>query len=266
MFGNNSSLLLRNYEHEDDIGLASNECSLTSEIRKAENLNSYKSHGELLLEPEIKYDVPNCKAALVTGNPFKTACFMNYKQGENPYNAKGNCGLVSISNMLRRGDISISENEITKAAIDGNYCTYSPIGDAKKNGGTSINSRQKLIKKLGIDNEIKFPGNGGDLQDIADAIDRGCGVIISINAGALWNSDDGSTLVRGKLQSNHCVTVTGVARDISSGKIVGIYIADSGRGIVEDACRYLTVEEFHEIYTDVYNSGANITKTPIIGG
>ena len=219
------------------------------------------------LEPEIRKDVPGCEIALVTGMPHETADKMNYRQGSNPYHARGNCGLVSISNTLNRADIPVSEDSVTKMAIEKGLCHYYPNENPAKNGGTYLESRQQVLRELGIDSEIGRPhGRGGDLDDIVDAIDSGRGVVLSISADLLWEKDTGSPMIGGMFQSNHCIAVTGVARDAATGKVAGIYIADSGRGIPSDACRYISVEKFHEIYTDVYGSGANITKSPIMGG
>lgn len=218
------------------------------------------------LEPEIRTDVPNCEVAFVTGGPHEAAPKMNFSQGNNKFNAKGNCGLVSISNTLNRGGIVISEDDVTGRAISKGLCRYHENGNPAGNGGTNLEDRKKMFHELGFDSEIGRPNGGrGDLEDIAHAIDSNHGVVISVSADLLWDTDTGTPMILGKYQSNHCVTVTGIARDASTGQISGVYIADSGRGIPEDACRYLSVEEFHEVYTDVFGSGANITKKPIMG-
>lgn len=216
------------------------------------------------LEPEVRYDVPDCQVALVTGSPFRPPLALDYEQGGNSCNARGNCGLVSIANTLRCRGMDVTEEMLTKKAVESGLCQYDPKGNPSDNGGTTAARRQKLLKELNIDSDIGTPKAGGTLEDIADAVDCGKGVLISGNAGVLWNRDDGSTLVNGRLRSNHCVAVTGVARDASTGKIVGIYICDSGRGIPSDACRFLSAEEFHDFYTDVYGSCANITRKPIM--
>lgn len=233
----------------------------SSDVDLYENVESVQMS---CMEPEVRMDVPNCEVALVTGNPFDAAPRMNYNQGHNPYNARGNCGLVSISNTLQRGGFCVGENEVTKLAIERGLCYYDPGSDGIKNGGTTAEQRKKLLETLGFSSDIKYPQDGGNLEDIADAIDSGKGVLIAGNAGILWDYDDGSTMINGKLVSNHCVTVTGVARDASTGKIAGIYIADSGQGLKEDQCRYLTVEEFDDFYTDVHGSSAVITREPIM--
>lgn len=218
----------------------------------------------IALEPEIRFDVPECEVAMVTGDPFGNAGKMDFKQGDNPYNASGNCGLVSISNLLRRAGLEVSEADVTRCAIESGLCEYNPSGSAENNGGTTMEMRRDILQQYGIASDICPAQNGGSLQEIADAIDSGRGVLISVNAGELWECDDGSTPFWGNPVSNHCVTVTGIARNASTGEITGVYIADSGRGAAGDACRYITVEKFDEAYTNVYGSGANITRDPVM--
>lgn len=216
------------------------------------------------LEPEIRYDIPGCEVAMVTGEPFTNASNMDFEQGDNPFNASGNCGLVSICNLLRRAGIDVSETEVTKCAIDSGLCDYNPLGIASNNGGTTMEMRRDVLNKFGVASDIYPSEKGGSLERIADAVDTGHGVLISVNAGELWECDDGSAPVFGHPVSNHCVTVTGIARDAGTGEIAGVFIADSGRGLPGDSCRYLSVEKFNAVYTDVYGSGANITRNAIM--
>lgn len=217
------------------------------------------------LEPEMQTDLPNAEKAFVLGNPHEIAGAMDFNQGDNPYGAMGNCGLVSISNMLRAGGFDVTEDQITGYAIKNSLCEYDPYGISADNGGTTAEMRKELLGRLGIDSDICPSGTTGSLENIADAIDNRQGVVVSVNAGMLWDTDDGSPLVNGKPVANHCVAVTGYARDEVTGEITGVFIADSGRGNPGDTCRYLTKEEFDDIYTNVYNSRANITCQPLKG-
>ena len=249
----------------DEMGLEENVFTENGEDVWTEGLElAHQGLSGVALEPEIRYDVLDCEEAMVTGEPFAKAEQMDYEQGDNPYHAAGNCGLVSISNLLRRADLDISEDEVTKYAIDSGLCDYNPLGDAGSNGGTTIEMRRDILNHYGIASEICPSDSGGSLEEIADAIDSGRGVLISVNAGELWGCDDGSAPILGHAASNHCVTVTGIARDAATGEIEGVYIADSGRGLEGDQCRYLSAEEFDEVYTDVWGSGANITTEPIM--
>lgn len=218
------------------------------------------------LEPELRYDVPGCESAWVIGDPYGLADRIDYLQGDNPFRAEGNCGLMAVRNMMALAGREISEDQITEFAINNNLCIYDPYGPPEQNGGTYAMDRRNILSAMGIESDIFGPGFGGTLEDIADAIAGGRGVLITVNAGVLWDCDDGAAIVNGMPQANHCVAVTGVARDAATGEIKGVYIADSGRGLSGDACRFLTTEEFHEAYTNAYGSAANITRDPIMGG
>lgn len=235
------------------------------EITEHARMENFSSPNGQSLEPEVRHDVPNCDEALVTGDPIGNAELMDIKQGDNPYGAAGNCGLVSICNTLRRARMDVTEDQVTKAAIDNGLCQYDPNGPVSENGGTNLFMRKEVLALFGVDSEICPSWNGGTLERIAEAIDGGQGVVISVCADLLWDEDMGGVGFFGP-QSNHCVAVTGIARDAATGEITGIYIADSGRGLESDACRYLTVEEFDEVYTNVIGTGANITTGPLMGG
>lgn len=229
-----------------------------------EGLGAFESPEGRCLEPELRDDVPGCDEALVTGGPFDTAGRMDFQQGDNPFNAAGNCGLVSICNTLRRAGLDVTEDEVTKRAIDSGLCNYDPYGPASENGGTTLEMRRGVLALFGVDSEVCPAAGSGSLTRIAEAIDSGRGVVVSVSADLLWDKDVGGVGFFGPV-SNHCVAVTGIARDAKTGEIAGVYIADSGRGLESDACRYLSAEEFHEVYTQVYGAGANITTQPLMG-
>lgn len=212
------------------------------------------------LEPEIRTDIPNCETAIVYGEPYKRSELVDSMQGDNPYNARGNCGLVSIANILRISGKEVSETDVTGYAIEKGYCQYDRFGDECDNGGTTFEGRQKIFADYGIQTEICMESQGYSIENIADAVENGKGVIVGVNADILWNKDLGSPTFAGMPVANHIVTVTGVARDASTGEVAGLYICDSGHN---DACRYLTADEFNAAYRNVYNAGANITTNSI---
>lgn len=243
-------------------GLVPNEDWEAAEGTGLEDISTLEEEA-LALEPECRTDLPNCENAFVIGNPYEAAEVVDYSQGDNPCNAMGNCGLVSLSNMLSRAGYDMTEEEMTEYAVKNGLCDYDVFGDPTHNGATTAYERKGLLEMLGIESDICESGIDGTLEDIVDAIDGNRGVVLRVNAGALWNCDDGTPLINGKPQANHCVAVTGYARDAETGKVTGVFIADSGRGNPEDACRYLTVEEFDDVYTNVNGSLANITRLPL---
>lgn len=220
----------------------------------------------LAVEPEIRTDVPDCSEAFVSGNPFDNAHKMDFKQGDNPFYASGNCGLVSIANTLSRGGLYVSEDEVTEYAIHAGQCTFNPNGPISENGGTDAIMRKNILEHFGMPSYIADPENGGSPEQIAKAIEEGKGVLIGVNAGILWNNANYVETYLGMPIANHCVSVTGVARDANSGELKGFYIADSGRGLPEDANRFLTIDEFNDVYTNIIQNHANITTKSILEG
>lgn len=220
----------------------------------------------LAMEPEFRRDVPGCPEALVTGSPFDNADKMDFNQGDNPFSASGNCGLVSIANTLSRGGFQVSENDVTGYAINSGQCVFDPNGPASENGGTDAVMRKNILAHFGVPSCIAGPRNGGNPEQLADAIDEGKGVLIGVNAGILWNDADYVDTFLGMPKANHCISVTGAVRDANTGELKGFYVADSGRGLPGDANRYLTLEEFNDAYTNVMGSEANITTKPILEG
>lgn len=211
------------------------------------------TEGYQALEPET-YMTNTNEVVMVTGNPFGLKGEIDYNQGDNPYGAAGNCGLVSISNALRRMGYQVTEDDVTRMAISKGLCEYDPFNDMSDNGGTTRYMRHDLLTQLGVKTEIVYPDSGGSLEDIARHVDNGDGVVLSVNAGELWQCDDGTPYP----MSNHCVTVTGVVRSGADGDIIGVTIADSGRGNPDDACRFISRDEFDAAYTSAYNTSANI--------
>lgn len=216
-----------------------------------------------MMQPEYRMDVPGCEAAWVTGNPHRSAEAMDYAQGDNPYQAYGNCVLVSISNLLRRTGMDVTENDITQYAIENGICGYDIWNPPEENGAMTSEGAVDILAHYGIESDF-YDSSEMDLETLADAVDCGKGTLIFVNSGNLWGVDDGSTFLFGKPEANHCITLTGIARDAYSGEIAGVYIADSGRWEPGDVCRYLTKEEFDEVYTNVWGSGACITRESVV--
>ena len=210
------------------------------------------------LEPEIRTDVPGCAAAFVSGDPFARAELVDYKQGDNPYRAEGNCGIVSVTNVLSIAGLEATEEGTTHHAIVSGECYYNPFGPSSENGGTTMELQEKILEDHGIASTCYASSEFG-LNEIADAVENGQGVIAEVNADILWEEDLGST----GLCANHAITITGIARDAATGEIAGVYICDSGRGCQGDACRFVSAEQFRDCYEGIANSGAVVTDAPI---
>lgn len=214
---------------------------------------------------QIRYDVPDCPKAIVYGDPQDAARKVDWRQGDTDLNVKGNCGLTSVANLLELSGRHVGEREVTRLAMEKKLCAWESWRSPAEKGGTDIQQRQVLLKAYGISSEIaKSYEDKGSLSSVAQEVMAGKGCLMSVNAGILWKNPAyiGATY-GGRPVSNHVVTVTGAAFDARSGGLKGLYICDSGRGEAEDACRFVSVQELNQCYTQVVRAGVNITANPI---
>ncbi|ALU90072.1 hemolysin-type calcium binding protein [Herbaspirillum rubrisubalbicans M1] len=177
-------------------------------------------------------------ATLVYGYP--KAYELDYRQGDAVARYQGTCGLTSIANLITQSDRSLTEAQVVQRAIDNRWCITDNSVDDGSRGGTTIVDQRALLNSYGVRNGA-FAGYNE--QILSSLIKAGQGVLLAVNAGKLWS--DNRYVGSGSV--NHMVTLTGVACDASSGAINGFYIADSGRGLVSDMTRYLSLADFRNM-------------------
>lgn len=190
---------------------------------------------------------------LVYGYP--KANELDYMQGNAVAGYVGTCALTSIANLATQANQALSEAQVVQTAIDNGWCTTSDTATDYQRGGSNYLQQQALLNSYDISNGIIL---GYHEQAIANLIKGGRGVIIGLNAGTLW--DDSNYLDNGGV--NHVVTVTGVACDAQTGELNGFYIADSGRGLVSDMTRYVSIADFRN-HANVASAYTIYTTDPI---
>jgi Ca2+-binding RTX toxin-like protein len=190
---------------------------------------------------------------LVYGYP--KAFELDYMQGNAVAGYKGTCALTSIANLATQAKQSVSEAQVVQTAINNSWCVSSSTATEYQRGGSNYIGQQALLNSYGIRNGIVM---GYNEQAIANLIKGGRGVVIAVNAGKLWG--DSAYVEAGGV--NHVVTVTGVACDATTGSINGFYIADSGRGLVSDMTRYISIADFRTD-ANVANAYSIYTIDPI---
>lgn len=217
--------------------------------------------------PEVIHNFsPEVPEAVVTGDPEDIAKKLDFSQGDNSFNALGDCGLVSCSNLLEMAGIDADENTVVQYALQNGLCDNpDPNGslwsdDGENRGGTNPDERVELLKHFGVDATEQ---SGLSPDQVADAVESGKGVLISVNAGELWNDPQYVADEQGLVHINHEVTVTGVARDATTGDVEGFYICDSGRSEKSDAARFITVDDFNRCHSDMPGESTLITDQPI---
>lgn len=177
------------------------------------------------------------KAILVYGYP--KANELDYYQGDAIANFRGTCALTSISNLLTQIDRPTSEAEVVQLAIDNNWAVNSVGLPDYLLGGSNYIGQRAILDHYGIRNDLLA---GYNEAGIANLIRSGRGVMLGVNAGKLWNDagyvEDGGV--------NHVVTITGVAYGESDNTLMGFYIADSGRHLVSDMTRFISIDLFRQ--------------------
>jgi hypothetical protein len=173
--------------------------------------------------------LPDGRESIVIGEVEECKEF-NHPQGDNPFGFRNTCGLVACEDLLRQFGVDVTEGDIVRFAVANGLCQVS--ADAGESGGSSPYTQALILKEHGVPAHVEVLDG---FERLADCVEHGHGVIVSVNAGVLW--DDPQAFESG--QSNHAVVVTGVARDPLTGEIQGFFINDSGRGLAEDSGRFV---------------------------
>ncbi len=240
-FGEPTGILQKIIDYLEDFFDSSDEKSSESS-EMYEYLNGLEEYGDVL----------------VSGNPFERASDLDYNQGDNSFGAAGCCGLVSSANFLNLCGIEATEEEIVGFALENDLCNNGWFISPEDTGGTNDMQIEAVIESRGVPVTTYEIGEGGSVEDIADAVDSGRAVTIGINAGYLWN--DANFIGDGS--ANHQITVTGAVRD-NDGSVLGLVICDSGRGLESDASRVVTMEELHMCYTTVFGATAIMSDNAV---
>lgn len=186
---------------------------------------------------------------------YPKAFELDYMQGNASPVFRGTCALTSIANLGIQAGLPLSEGTVLDRAIAHQWCVTDPSVDVFQRGGSNAVQQQALLESFGLRNGRI---DGYSEEAIANLIRGGRGVVVALNAGALWNDpaylDDG--------RANHVVTVTGLATAVDAGDVRGFYIADSGRGRVSDMTRFISLADFRAS-ANVANAYALFTHEPI---
>ena len=83
-------------------------------------------------------------------------------------------------------------------------------------------------------------------------------MVVALNAGALWDE----AAYQGSGGVNHAVTLSGAVHANDTGELVGFYLSDSGRGLVNDMTRFVDIATFRAA-ADVAGAYALFTLDPV---
>lgn len=204
--------------------------------------------GPIPIRPPEPCELPDGRRAVVTGEPQKLAEVLKAVQGDNTLGFQGTCGIVSCGNVMRIFGTRASEDELVYYAALRGLCDAG--SSPEFSGATNAHSRSQLLAEWGLSTRvIERPS----AETLARGFEEGHGVIVSVNAGILWDNAN----FYGNGFSNHAVTMTGTARD-ESGRLLGVYICDSGRRSSDDSARFVPIDLWRDAI-DVPGGSANVT-------
>ena len=171
-------------------------------------------------QPEIRNISPTEQVVLTPGT--KALETLTHKQGQNDLHYLADCGIVSSETVVHqfKSDVygGITENDMVKVAEN--------AGLIGPDGASTFEELRGLLGKYQISTRIE---SNVTVDQLTQFVEQGRGVIIAVNSGELWN--DLSHIQNG--QTNHAVTVIGVARELlpngQAGAVKGFIINDSGR-------------------------------------
>lgn len=196
----------------------------------------------------------------VYGGPYELGEVLDDVQGDNVYDAHGDCGLVSITNLLRIAGSDVTEDDVVGYAIRSSLCNYSAFDPPGERGGTTTWEQRAILESLGFDTECFVPGEaGGSLEAMAGHVEAGKGVLIGVNAGYLWENAD----YIGDGRVNHTVLVTGTVRDPETGELRGFTVCDSGSSKSPSFANFVSVETMEDAYTNAFGADVIVTEKAI---
>ena len=197
----------------------------------------------------------------VFGDPYELSGRLDDNQGDNDLHAGGDCGLVSIANLLTTAGLEVNEDDMVNYAVNHNLCSYSRFSFPSNRGGTNTLEQTAILSNLGIQTSSHFAYTPeGSIDAVAKYIEDGRGVILGVNSGYLW--DNPAYVGSGNV--DHSVFATGTVRDPLSGELKGIIVCDSGRGGMGDSgSDFISVERLRDAYSSARGADVIYTDKPI---
>lgn len=190
---------------------------------------------------------------LVYGYPKRNE--LDYMQGDAVENYLGTCALTSIANLLTQAGTPTTESQVVTLAINNNWAVNDPNLPSYLLGGSDVVGQRAILDSYNIRNDMIA---GYNEDGLANLVRSGRGVILAVNAGQLWGESqyiwDGGV--------NHAVTLTGAVYSADNGSLTGFYVTDSGRGLVTDMTRFVSIDLFRNA-ANVENAFAIYTIEPV---
>lgn len=213
------------------------------------------------LTPRIAVEaIPDLPVAVVTGDPEYWAEKLDGNQGDNIFFAQGDCGLVSVANVLTMSGQETSEASIAGYALSHGLCELGPFSPESR-GGTYAWQQAGLLSRHGLESNI-YSASDLTYEELASRIEDGHGAIMELN---LYLTEPGYESYAvpdayGQYYADHAVCLTSSVRDPNTGEVRGFYVCDSGAG---NSMKYLSTQTLDKAFKNLVNGELVITRDPI---
>lgn len=171
--------------------------------------------------------------------PYETAKSLIRDQGQNARNMYGTCGLCQCVNQLRMAGLTnVTEDDVINVAMgcskNVRNCLDMNNPDPYERGGTNANGRKEILGKFNLDvTNVPISSNrSSTVNTLGNAVATGHGVIVSVDAGVLWNNPS-------YLGGGHAISLISVSQngdtfiysDTGTGQVGTISAATLGRAL-----------------------------------
>lgn len=159
-------------------------------------------------------------AVTIYNSPYQTAqSHAIFAQGSAfPNSFRGTCGCCASGTLMNMAGFNFTEGDVVAYAARNGLCE-SGNDDPDSNGGTDAMTRQYIIQGMSGIECINTTGLY-ELEDLANQVENGHGVIIGVDASGLpgYNCDP---------NSGHAIVLASVVRNSETNAIEGYCIYDS---------------------------------------
>lgn len=163
---------------------------------------------------------------------------LSYAQGNNTLGWDNDCSIAQIANILTLAGSQTKEQQVVEYVNSIKNTLVSKPGaspNPSDNGGLIPDDISTVLDHFGLPNEVRkrnagiagsiaqlFGASGGmDLDEIAEAVESGRGVILGVNHRLLNG-------YYGDITADHAISVVGTARNLRTHVVTGFYINDTG--------------------------------------
>ena len=136
----------------------------------------------------------NGQQYMMYNKPLDTAQTLIINQGQNTRNMSGTCGLCQCVNTLRLAGVSnVTEDDVINVALSCSKSTREGLDinnpDPDERGGTTVAGRREILNCYNLQTDVyQIPSDRSEaVSHFARQVSSGHGVIISADAGVLWN-------------------------------------------------------------------------------